>query len=440
MQRVVRLGVLVGWLAAAALLPATAWGYPGGVASNQFGPSGCNSCHATGDVPTVVLSGPTTVDPGATAEYTLQIFSDASQHYGGLNTRATAGELSTGGADAGQTRTIVGAGGLTEITHSAPKAGDMSDVITFSFHWTAAPDFSSSATLTAWGNAVNNNGNTLGDAAAMTTLTISSSAPDACGSRTPLNPPLIGDSAAQACEKTIAKAGGLYVKKTLKAVQKCLKTWQAGSAPDDPIALCAGSAAAAIAPTDAKTADTFAKAESKLRGQVAAKCEDTQVAALDACSSTEAGLENCLLATHRQAVATAVSSEYGSPPHSTDKDLLKCQATIAKQTAAFLTSYIKASQKCLDTRNADGTPADGAAACIGAVSSGEQVPPTDAKVAAAIAKRAASLVGKISDACSDGQVAALDACGDSQADLNACLQCTHRGLVFDLLADQYGGN
>jgi hypothetical protein len=440
MQRAEHWGAWLGTTAVALLLPVMAAAYSAGIDSTQFGPSGCNSCHATGDAPTVMLSGPTTVAPGGTAEYTLQIFSDASQHYGGLNARASAGELSTGGMSSGSTRTIVGAGGFTEITHNSPKAGNASDVITFSFQWTAAPDFSSSATLTVWGNAVNNNHSPVGDAAAMTTLTIISSTPDACGSRTPLSPPLVTDAAAQACQKAVAKAGGLYVKKTLQAVQKCLKTWQAGSAPADPIALCAGSAAAVIAPTDAKTAATFAKAESKLRGQIAAKCSDAQVAALDACSTTESGLENCLLATHRQAVATAVTNQYGSPPQSGDKSLLKCQATVAKVSAALLTSYIKASQKCLDTRNADGTPADGAAACIGAVSFGEQVPPTDAKVAAAIAKRASSLVDKINGACSDAQTAALDACGDTQADLDACLQCAHRNLVFDLLADQYGGN
>jgi len=419
--------------------PAATLAFSGGIPSTAFPPaSGCNACHGGGSVPTVTLSGPTIVGPGDTVEYTLEIFSTSAQDNGGLNVRASTGTLSTGGANAAQTDTISGLGGLTEITHSSPKP-TVSDIATFSFEWTAPPDFTGSATLTGWGNAVNGNSSPSGDAASSDVLVVTSSTPDPCGDVSPLDPALVADPDAQGCQQAIAKAGGLYVKKGLKAAQTCLKTWQAGSAPDDPIALCAGSAMAAIPPTDAKAAAALAKAEDKLRALITAKCTDDELAALDTCAVTVAAVDDCLLATHRQAIADALDSQYGAPPQTADSGEQRCQATLAKEAGKFLTGYHKASKKCLDARNKAGLPGSGSALCIGEVSGGF-VPPTDTKAAEAIAKRATKLSDKITAACSDTQAAALDACASTRAGLITCLQCRQRSLVYDLLGEQYGGS
>ena len=103
---------------------ATSAAYPGGIASTVFDGTGCPLCHSGGTAPIVVLSGPTAVTPGSTAEYMLAIFGDPTQNFGGLNIAAPVGVLSTGGSFATDTRTITGLLGLAEITHSAPKQGD----------------------------------------------------------------------------------------------------------------------------------------------------------------------------------------------------------------------------------------------------------------------------------------------------------------------------
>ncbi len=145
--------------------------FSGGITSTSFSPAtGCNSCHAGGTAPTVTLTGPASVLPDSTHEYTVTISDVGTQHFGGLNVAGPSGVLATGGGDAGGTQTIAGAGGLAEITHTAPKAAS-GGVTTFSFLWTAPSSFTS-VTLATWGNAVNGNFSTAGDRATRRTLDI----------------------------------------------------------------------------------------------------------------------------------------------------------------------------------------------------------------------------------------------------------------------------
>ena len=422
-----------------------------GIVSSVFGNTGCPACHAGGVPPSVLLSGPTVVDPGDTATYTLTIFGNPAQSYGGLNVSATGGTLSTGGPLAAGTQALAGLGGLAEITHTTPKQGDFLNAIDFSFQWTAPPTFVGSVTLRGWGNNVNLNGFPTGDAAALATVSIVSSAPsptptatptpgpDFCADAAPLDPPIVADADARSCQKAIAKAGVLYVKQGLKAVQACLKTLQAGDATGDPIGLCAGSAAAAVPPTDTKAAAALAKAETKLRAVLAAKCDSAAVGGLGLCAPTEPGLEDCLLAAHHQGIVDAITTQYGDLQTTTDPNARRCQGAIGKNAAGFLTAYLKASQKCLDARNKDGSPVAGAASCIGAVSGGF-VPPADGEVAAALQKAAGKLSSKITALCTETDVANLAACASNKSDLVTCLVCAQRGIAFDLLDAEYGGN
>src|SRR5262245_1452825 len=208
-------------LIVAALLAALATGggaaaanaLPGGIASTVFGATGCPLCHGGGVAPDVLLSGPTSVAPGDTAEYTLTIFSNTAQNYGGFNVAVPLGTVSTGGPFALGTQTIPGALGLAEITHTAPKQGDFMNVIEFSFQWTAPPAYVST-TMRGWGNAVNLDSTTGGDAASLATLDVFSTTLDTptarptptrtpgvplCGNAAPLDPPLVTDHAALAC-------------------------------------------------------------------------------------------------------------------------------------------------------------------------------------------------------------------------------------------------
>jgi hypothetical protein len=289
-----------------------------------------------------------------------------------------------------------------------------------------------------------------GDAAMLATLDIVSSAPsptptatptpgpDLCGDVAPLDPALVGDDAGQSCEKAIAKAGSLYVKKGLKAAQTCLKALQASGVANQPIALCTGSSAAVL-PTDPKAADALSKATAKLRALIAGKCDDPTVGSLGLCAATETGLEDCLLAAHHQGIVDAIASQYGALQPTADPEARGCQGAIGKSAAGFLNAYLKASGKCLNARNKDGTAGSGAALCIGSVSGGF-VPPTDGDVADALQKAAAKVGSKISSSCTETDVANLDACAGNKSDLIDCLVCAQRGIAFQLLGAQYGGN
>jgi hypothetical protein len=153
-----------------AVTPAAALGHSAGITTNQFGATGCNQCHFGGNTPTVTLSGPATVAPGSTNEYTLQVFQTASQNKAGLNVSALSGMLATGGANSAKTQVLSGTGGRAEVTHTSAKAA-VGGVVTFSFLWTAPASFSS-VTLNAWGNAVNGNGTNSGDAANIDSLVV----------------------------------------------------------------------------------------------------------------------------------------------------------------------------------------------------------------------------------------------------------------------------
>ena len=440
-------GVVVALVVA--LLPGAGQAFSTGVASTLLGGVGgigCNSCHSGGTPPSVVLSGPTIIDPGDSAIFTLTIFGSPGQGYGGLNVAGSTGLLTTGGPFAAQTKTIVGSGGRPEITHSAPKQGDFTNVIDFSFRWTAPADFSGSTTLRGWGNAVNNNLFNSGDAAAASSLIIMSSAPpptptatptpgpDYCGiPATPGAPALAASPEALICQHAIGKAGALFVKKGLSAIQACLKTYQAGSNSGDPIGLCAGTSAA-VAPTDARAASALAEVTGKARQLVAAKCSDDTLAGLDACATTLPGLQACLIETHHQQLLDALLSQYGVLAPTTDKAAQKCQRAIAGSAAGLLNGYLKASQKCLDVRNKTGNAAAGAPLCI----SGAGGPPSDAKVAAAIAKYTAALAKKLASNCDDTTLASLASCASNTDDLALCLACAHRSALSGLLAAEYG--
>jgi hypothetical protein len=443
------------WLLAAFAIvvgqPAVSRAFSTGIPTTVFGGSGCPLCHAGGTAPAVVLSGPTVVAPGDTAPYTLTIFGSSGQPWGGLNVAANGGVLTTGGPFPIGTQILSGTGGLGEVTHTTPKLGDVANIVEFSFLWTAPASFTGTVTLRGWGNAVNRNFSSGGDAAALDTLDIVSTAPsptptatptpapDLCGDVAPLDPALVFGADALSCQKAVAKAGGLYVKKGLKAAQKCLKLLQGGDTPADAIGLCAGSAAAAVAPTDEKAAAALAKAEDKLRDLVNEQCDDVVVAGLGLCAATVSGLENCLVATHHQAIADAIANQYGELEPTADPSARKCQGAIGKSAGGYLNAYLKASAKCLNERNKDGTAGSGAGLCIGSVDGGF-VPPTDEKVAEALVKATGKLSTKVSSSCTETNATDLASCAGNKSDLIECLVCGQRRIAFEVLGSQYGGN
>lgn len=431
----------------------TALAYPGGIAGTVFGPTGCPLCHSGGTTPSVILAGPTSMQPGDTADFTFTIFGNPTQPYGGLNVAASDGTLSLGGPFTLDTRTILGILGLTEITQLAPKQGDFLNEIEFSFRWTA-PNQGGDVTMRAWGNAVNHDGSPTGDAAAMTTLVVSvvgsgasTATPTivptptatviACNDSAPLHPALLSDPDAEDCQAAIAKSGALYMKKDLKAVQACLRSFQESGMSGDAIAQCIGSAT--TPPTDSVTATALADAAEKARATLRAKCSGTILEQLTTCATTELGLEICFVADHRQAVVDAMSAEYGSLMPNANSDVQKCQRGLAQAAARYLLAHLKASEQCLIARNRAAIINDGAAECVGSIVGGTFNAPQDFNTGETVSKAEAKLQNKVQAKCGGGLLAPLDSCGASESTAAMCLLCTHRTTVFALINSEFGG-
>lgn len=135
-------------------------GYSGNPATNAG--DYCSICHTGGVLPTVTLSGPTSVNVGTVHTYTLEV-RGGQQVAAGLDVSATAGTLSV--IDAG---THLQNG---EITQNAPRAVDLFGRASFTFDWTA-PAVPGSATLYAAGNSVDLAGAFSGDAARAVSMVI----------------------------------------------------------------------------------------------------------------------------------------------------------------------------------------------------------------------------------------------------------------------------
>lgn len=445
---------------AAALLSLIVWApragaFSAGIATNNpgFGPFGCNGCHASGTSPTVLLSGPDNVLAGSTNEYSVAIVAVGSQNHGGFNVSASAGTLATGGASSANTQALPGTGGLTEITHSSPKMADAWSMIVFSFLWTA-PAFDTSVTMSAWGNAVNNNGNTSGDAALNVTLnvtvtgsgdtptpsatpTVTPTPEDVCSiDLDPLKPYLIADRQAQKCQEAIAKAGLAYVKGKLKAVQRCLNLLQKGKRSGDAVTLCRGTLG--TPPADATTAEKIAKAIAKAEKFLDNKCTDALVPPR-LCSDTVAGLKMCLIENLWQRTDALIQQQYGDLALTSDKGVQKCQQVAAKAATGYVARAMKAMQLCLNKRNKDCQTGNAAERCLGELVSGSYGEPSDGNTAEKLAAAETKMRSKITGACNNQQAAMLDACADDVNGLEDCLLCTHREGLLRMIGAQYGG-
>ena len=147
------------WIFAAGVVHAL----PGGITgvSGQAG-STCNACHTGAAAPVVTLTGPTTLGPGATGNYTLTLMPSGSHPVGGLDVSASSGVLSNNPAG---TRMAAG-----EITHSAPNDVPATGIV-WNFSWTA-PVAGGNQTLFAAVASNDGDGTTDGDGTAATTLTV----------------------------------------------------------------------------------------------------------------------------------------------------------------------------------------------------------------------------------------------------------------------------
>ena len=229
-------------------------------------------------------------------------------------------------------------------------------------------------------NGLDNDGDLLYDAAdpdcAVPTATVTATpAETATASATPLVTPTptvtptagpTPSKESQKCQAAIVKSAATFVQAKAKALQKCedgvVKRKITGPCPDQ------------------KTADSIAKAESKLTTGIAKACggkdkacgsgaDDVALEVLgwpSVCPDFEdkgcanaiadcSDIAECLACTGEAAVDQAIDLYYGelqpTDPKSKDKaekSLNKCQGTIGKAAAKFLAAQSKALQKCWD--------------------------------------------------------------------------------------------
>jgi hypothetical protein len=218
------------------LTAASAHAFSGGIATTSFPvpAQGCNFCHGGGSTPTVTLecvdcgAAPPSVAPLSVHEFKLTVVEVGLQDHAGLNVSSVLGTLSTGGGFSANTHTLTGSGGRQEVTHSMPKAA-AGGVTEFSFLWTA-PASPGSATLAAWGNAVNFNSSSSGDAANSTALVVAVGAsgtptdtPPATDTPTPTPTPAVGcpPSADPGCQSGFG-GGLLSVKANVPGKEKLI--------------------------------------------------------------------------------------------------------------------------------------------------------------------------------------------------------------------------
>lgn len=142
-------------------------GYSGNPATN--GGNTCSSCHSGGTIPTVNLTGPSSVQPGTVSTFTFTI-SGGQQNSGGLNISANGGVLIST-----QASTRLQA---AEITHNQRAIAATDGTISWSFDW-QAPTTPGSYTLYAAGLSSNGDSSTTQDDVATLSyvVTVSSAAP-----------------------------------------------------------------------------------------------------------------------------------------------------------------------------------------------------------------------------------------------------------------------
>lgn len=145
----------------------TALGHSNGVTGSSGKSSGtCNNCHFGGPSPKVTLAGPTQLEAGVPATYTL--FVESTNKISGMNAAAT-DDVVFGDDDGGTTRVQGG-----EVTHARTLAiVDGGALYTFSL---TAP-YGETITLYAAGNAADDNGQSDGDRASSAQLAIAVDGP-----------------------------------------------------------------------------------------------------------------------------------------------------------------------------------------------------------------------------------------------------------------------
>lgn len=229
---------------------------------------------------------------------------------------------------------------------------------------------------------------------------------------------------ARKCLESIAKNGGKFVKGKLKAKQKCIEANLKALGDCLPADIDATVAALVV-----KLNDGIAKKCGPLDplnfgvGFIGfpGKCVDANPND----GFTLSDIQTCIHDTHEESVDAMLDIEYGTTVGPiVDSALLNCQKTLGKSAAKFLTTKLKAIQKCRNGLNSGKLAGFAAKSCATA----------DSKTQSTIGKADSKARAKIGGKCTDAQILALDVCNpDATTLLEAqdCLIATHGAAADD---------
>ncbi len=158
--------IITAVLLLSAAVPQKVWAHASGMSGYSGNPSTnsgaiCTMCHSGGTMPTVTMTGPTSLAPGANGVYTLTITGGAAV-VGGLDVSASSGTLTASDA----TTQLMG-GEVTQKSSTAFSSGTLSFTFTLN-----APATAGTVTVYGAGLSANGNGSTSGDNAAKATLAV----------------------------------------------------------------------------------------------------------------------------------------------------------------------------------------------------------------------------------------------------------------------------
>ena len=159
---------LVAWAGSARAYSAGVFGYSGKPPAHA-----CTDCHSGGAAPPVTLNGPSTLTPGESAVYTLDVVTGASTRSAGFDVAVSDGQLAM---IAQNNATFLNNG---EISHKLPLARGQTVQVRFQL---IAPSSPGALTLFATALSADGDGTTSGDGTASATLQLTvEPAPDLAG-------------------------------------------------------------------------------------------------------------------------------------------------------------------------------------------------------------------------------------------------------------------
>jgi parallel beta-helix repeat protein len=234
------------------------------------------------------------------------------------------------------------------------------------------------------------------------------------------------------CQDAIAKAGAKFIAAKLKIRSKCKLSQPSGACPT------------------ATDTDKEHKAAVAAAASITKACGDNTIrAGLSSSYSTSFSADviaSCTLSQHN-VVAALISAETNGvttePWNGSGKERATCVKEISKQGVKFSGAVLKAAITCLGKQSKAGTAGDLSPVCVGSVSGGSVVAPTDGKAAAAqanaLAKTDAALAKKCGSTETLGQIASIFACAGAStvAELQHCVECNGLNGMFDAVEQEY---